>query len=182
MFAALSAFILKLLGWKIISHMPSGLKKYIIAVVPHTSNWDFPLGILVRSALKLKTGFIGKKSLFAFPHGFIFYWLGGRPVDRSKSHNYVDQVVDVFRKSDSFSMAIAPEGTRKKVTQLKTGFYYIALKAEVPIILCRFDAGHKTVELSEPFFPTGQKDEDFRFIENYFKGVRGIKPENSFGV
>ncbi len=182
MFAALSAFILRLFGWKIINHMPKDLKKYVLAVVPHTSNWDFPLGILVRSALKLKTKFIGKKSLFAFPHGFIFYWLGGTPVDRSKSHNYVDQVAAIFEQNDSFSLAIAPEGTRKKVSKLKTGFYYIAKKAGVPIILCRFDASHKLVELNEPFYPTEDVEKDFRFIENYFKGVKGIKPENSFGV
>jgi 1-acyl-sn-glycerol-3-phosphate acyltransferase len=182
MFSLISSWILKLFGWKIINHIPPELKKYIIAVVPHTSNWDFPLGLLVRSALKLKTGFIGKKSLFAFPHGFLFYWLGGQPVDRKKSTNYVDQVAEVFKRKDRFSMAIAPEGTRKKVKSLKTGFYYIAKKADVPIILCKFDAGSRIVEMSAPFYPGDDKEKDFAFIENYFKDVRGINPENSFGV
>jgi 1-acyl-sn-glycerol-3-phosphate acyltransferase len=182
MISTISRWILRIFGWKIINHIPNDLKKYIIAVVPHTSNWDFVLGMLVRSALNLKTGFIGKKSLFVFPHGFFFYWLGGQPVDRSKSQNYVDQVAEIFNKNEAFSMALAPEGTRKKVDKLKTGFYFIAKKANIPIILCKFDAVLKIVELSTPFFPSDDIEKDFNIIENYFKGIKGFKPENSFGV
>lgn len=182
MMSQISRWILNMLGWKIINRIPPNLKKYIIAVVPHTSNWDFPLGLLVRSALGLKTGFVGKSSLFKPPYGWIFYWLGGQPVDRSKRTNYVDQVAEVFQKREEFSMTIAPEGTRKKVDKLKTGFYYIAKKAEIPIILCKFDAGNKTIDLSEPFYPGNDSAKDIEYIENYFKGVRGLKPKNSFGV
>jgi len=178
----ISAFILKMLGWQIRGPIPSDLKKYIIAVVPHTSNWDFPLGILVKWALGLNVNFIGKHSLFKWPHGFIFYWLGGQPVDRSKSSNYVDQIVDVFNSKESFALAIAPEGTRKKVEKLKTGFYHIAKKAKVPLILTKMDFGSKTIEFREPFYPTEDIEDDFSLIHKYFEGAKGFKPEYGFGV
>lgn len=100
--------------------------KFVIAVIPHTSSWDFPLGLLVRSVMDIDVKYLGKDSLFKGPFGGLFRWLGGYPVDRSKNNNFVDTVIDIFKREEKFSTAIAPEGTRKKVDQLKTGFYYIA--------------------------------------------------------
>lgn len=180
MWSKISALILKSLGWRIQIEAYPLPPKYIIAVVPHTSSLDFPMGLLIRSALREDIKFIGKDSLFKFPFGIIFRWLGGYPVDRSKRNNFVDGVVDIFNKKDHFKVSIAPEGTRRKVSSLKTGFYYIAKGAHVPILLCKFDYGHKIIGISAPFFPTDDADADFAFIDNYFRGVHGKNPKNSY--
>ena len=115
--------------------MPTDVKKYIIAVAPHTSNWDFPVGLAARSVLRIQSAqFLGKSQLFVPPFGWIFRMLGGHPVDRSSSHDMVEQVVKIFAKHENFILAMAPEGTRKKVTKLRTGFYFIAKGAQVPIV------------------------------------------------
>ncbi len=181
MFGTISGWILTVLGWRIEGHYPSEIPKMVVAVIPHTSNWDFPLGLLVRSNLRADIKFMAKNSLFRFPYGGLFRWLGGYPVDRSKSHNYVDAVVDTLDQVDQFSLCIAPEGTRKKVERLKTGFYHIAKKAQIPIILCRFDYGRKVVSFSEPFYPTDDADKDLSFIIDHFKGIKGKNPEWGFG-
>src|SRR5678815_1583470 len=139
----ISRWILKLFGWRIINEMPGGLKKYIVAVAPHTSWKDFFLGLLVRSAIDLKIYYLGKQELFDSPIGFFFRWTGGKPVDRKQNTGLVDQVVALFNQQDEFAIAIAPEGTRKKVSDLKTGFYYMAMKSNVPIVPCLFDYEHK---------------------------------------
>ena len=110
-------------------------------VVPHTSNWDFPVGVLARSALSLKISFIGKHTLFRPPHGWIFKALGGVAVDRRKNNKMVDQIAAIYRQREQFAVCLAPEGTRSKVSQLKSGFYYIALAAGVPIVLVKFELG-----------------------------------------
>lgn len=181
MFSALSSWILKLFGWKVTGHFPNNVPKYIIIVIPHTSNWDFPLGLLVRSAIGLRgVRYIAKSSLFVFPFGYIFRMLGGYPVDRSKRHNFVDAVVDVYNRKERFAVTMAPEGTRKKVDKLKTGFYYIALKANIPIIMCKFDWGTKVVDWREPFYPTGNIEADFSVIGDYFRDARGYNPEQGY--
>jgi 1-acyl-sn-glycerol-3-phosphate acyltransferase len=176
MLRAVSQWLLDLFGWKIVGRYPEGVKKFVIIVMPHTSWWDFPLGALVRAALQADINYIGKKSLFRPPFGWFFRWMGGYPVDRSRRANLVDAVVDIFQERENFVLAIAPEGTRKKVDKLKTGFYYIALGAGVPIIMVKFDYEHREVVISEPFRPSGDKDADFRVIINYFKGVKGKRP------
>ncbi|MCO6478024.1 MAG: lysophospholipid acyltransferase family protein [Phaeodactylibacter sp.] len=181
MFRAISRFLLKALGWKIVTEFDELPKKYVIIAIPHTSNWDFPIGIMVRSVLGFDAKYVGKDSLFKIPIlGPVMRWLGGYPVDRSKSNNFVDAVVDIFNSKEEFAITIAPEGTRKKVDKLKTGFYYIALGAGVPIIMVKFDWANKTITFSPPFFPTGDKEADFEFITEYFRGVKGRNPENSF--
>lgn len=174
----ISQFILKLLGWKIINHKPDDVKTYVVVVAPHTSNWDFPLGLLVRSALKEKISFVGKKSLFKPPLGFIFRALGGVPVDRSKNTNLVDAIVDLFEEREEFAICITPEGTRKKVEKLKSGYYYVAKGAKIPVILCKFDFEHRQVVLSEPHWVGDDKNEEIEYLRNYFSGVKGKIPEN----
>jgi 1-acyl-sn-glycerol-3-phosphate acyltransferase len=176
----LSIFLLKLFGWKVNFNLDPIPDKFIIAVIPHTSNWDFPLGLFTRSIMGVDSKFIAKQSLFKWPLGGIFKWLGGYPVDRSQHNNFVDTVIDVFNREEKFSTAISPEGTRKRVHKLKTGFYYIAKGAGVPILLCRFDYGNKRVDFSEPFYTTDDKEADFQYIESYFKGVVGKIPENGY--
>lgn len=183
MLSAIAKFILlKLWGFTITGDYPHHIKKKIIAVVPHTSNWDFPIGILLRNTLKTQIGFVGKKSLFRPPFGYILKKLGGEPVNRSKSTNFVDETVKVFERREAFTLSIAPEGKRAKVDKLKTGFYYIALKAKIPIILCKFDWENKEIDFSEPLYPCGDIEEDMKIINEYFKGTKGYHHKNSYLV
>ena len=175
----LSRLLLKLLGWKIIVDIPPDLKKYVVAVAPHTSWKDFPLGLFVRSAMDREIYYLGKKELFDGPFGFFFWWTGGRPVDRKQATGLVDQVAKLFAGSEEFAIAIAPEGTRKQVTDLKTGFYFMARKAGVPIIPCLFDFEHKTVHFLKPFYPTEDAEKDLDTIWNFYRGVKGANPEYS---
>lgn len=179
MWAALSSFILfKLWGWKVVGDFPRHLKKYIIVVAPHTSNWDFPFGIFLRTIRNVDVKFIAKSSLFRPPFGRLFTTLGGYPVDRSKNNNFVDAVVDIFNSKSEFIVAITPEGTRKRVNEFKSGFYYIALGAKVPIVSAVLDYANKTLTLTEPYYPTGNKEADFEFILNHFRGIKGRNPED----
>lgn len=175
-----SKWLLKLWGWRIEMETPDLPDKYVVIVVPHTSSWDFPVGLLARSAMGEDIKYVGKKSLFRPPLGAIFRWLGGYPVDRSQRTHFVDAVVDVFNEKEEFAICIAPEGTRKRVDELKSGFYYIAKGAGIPIILCKFDWKDKVISFRKPFFPTDDKEADFALIYEYFEGVVGKKPEFSF--
>ncbi|MBK8502741.1 MAG: 1-acyl-sn-glycerol-3-phosphate acyltransferase [Saprospiraceae bacterium] len=179
---ALGKVLLRLWGFKLVGDPGNDLPHRIFVVMPHTSNWDFPLGLLVRSAGGIKVKFIGKSSLFKPPWGFIFRWMGGYPVDRSKSHNYVDSVTHLFSVYPELAIAIAPEGTRKKVDRLKTGFYHIGRKAKVPLILTKFDFENKIVEFSDPFYPSSDLEADYEVIYDYFRNVRGKNPDLGFEI
>lgn len=180
---AISKFILQTLwGFRIDPVYPKDIKKSVIIVLPHTSNWDFLIGILLRPILDLDTHFVAKNSLFKFPLGLLMHWLGGVPVDRSKHNNFVDAVAVHFEGKESFKITIAPEGTRTKVKSLKTGFYYIAMKAGVPIVCCKFDFGNKVIGFSQPFYPTGDYEKDLPLILAYFKGVKGKVPKKGFDI
>lgn len=150
--------------------------------MPHTCNFDFFIGLFCRGIINLEMNFVGKKELFTFPFGYYFKSIGGAPLDRSGGKNNVDATVDVFNSREVFRMAIAPEGTRKKVTQLRTGFYFIAHKADVPIIPVAFDYGKKEVKIGAPFITTGNYEEDMKIILAHFKGVQGRFPEKQFQV
>ncbi len=182
MFSKLSAWILKLWGWKITGHYPAELAKVLIAVAPHTSNWDFPVGVLVNSAGKYKANYVGKHTIFRWPFGYLFRWLGGIPVDRSKSHNFVAATVEAFKRERRLHLVMAPEGTRKKVKNFKTGFYHIARLAGVPICLCTFNWGIKEVHFDpQLFYPGDNEEADITYIWNYFKGIPGAYPDQGIG-
>ena len=169
----------KIMRWKFNGEFPD-VEQCVVAVVPHTHWLDFFLGLIVRSILGIEINYIGKKSLFDGPFGWFLRWTGGTPVDRSKNTNTVDSVVEVFQSKKIFRFALAPEGTRKKVDKLKTGFYYIAKKANVPIVLVAFDFGKKEVKFSEAFWPTSDMEKDFEAIDAFFEGVKGRVPEYSY--
>jgi 1-acyl-sn-glycerol-3-phosphate acyltransferase len=169
-------FFFTLAGWKFEGGMPP-IEKYIIIVAPHTSNWDFMIGLCARSILRFDAKYLGKKELFRFPFGALFRWLGGVPVDRSRNVNMVDAVTDLFNSRKKFIVAIAPEGTRKYVPQWKTGFYFIALKAKVPILMTAFDYRKKTVFISKPFYPTGNLTDDMKVIFNFYSDKEGKYPK-----
>ncbi len=180
MLSAISAFILRLWGWKINGRYPNELPKVMLIVIPHTSNWDFPLGILVRSVIRGDIKFIAKSSLFKPPFGWLFRWLGGYPVERKRSTNFVQTMSEIYNKEPYFHTVIAPEGTRGKVDKLKTGFYYIAKGGGAAIVMCRFDWGKREILFSEPFYPTDDMEADFEVIHNFFKGVKGKRPEMGY--
>lgn len=167
-------------GWDTSLRFPyHDLKKYIFIVAPHTSNWDFMIGLAYRNYLGLNyVNYLGKKELFNPPFGFVFRWLGGIPVDRSSSHNLVDDAVKLFNSRKSFSIALAPEGTRKKVDKLKTGFYYISLKAQVPIIMVGFDYKNRTLPFGKPFIPSGDFEKDMEVIYSFYRHIEGKNPEH----
>lgn len=172
----------KIMGWKLIGTISPEVKKCVLMVMPHTCNFDFFIGLFCRGIINLEMNFVGKKELFTFPFGYYFKSIGGAPLDRSGGKNNVDATVDVFNSRQVFRMAIAPEGTRKKVTQLRTGFYFIAHKAGVPIIPVAFDYGKKEVKIGAPFITTGNYEEDMKIILAHFKGVQGRFPEKQFQV
>ena len=129
----------------------------------------------------MEVGYIAKSSLFVWPVGCFFRALGGIPVDRKKSRGFIDSVVKTIQERERFSTAIAPEGTRKKVKKLKTGFFHIARLAEIPLIYVRFDWKNKIVEFGEPRMKIESLDEELAFIDEYFKNTVGRVPENSYG-
>ncbi|WP_300491257.1 1-acyl-sn-glycerol-3-phosphate acyltransferase [Flavobacterium sp.] len=170
----------KCMGWSINGTIAPEIKKCVMIVVPHTSWHDFYLGVFTRGIMNQEMNFVAKKELFAFPFGFYFRWMGGAPLNRQKNENKVDAIAKVFENKSVFRLAIAPEGTRKRVTEWKTGFYYIAIKAGVPIIPIAFDYGKKEVKIGAPFYPTGNRDSDFEILEQNYVGVTGKIPEYSF--
>ena len=173
----LSKFIFtKLMGWKLVHDFPQDLQKYVVIAAPHTSWQDFPIGILARNTSGVKINFIGKASLFKGPFGFIFRSLGGTPVDRSTSNNLVDAIVNIFETKEQFRLALSPEGTRKKVDKWKTGFYFIAKGANVPIVMATLDFGKKQVKISEPYYTTDNKDKDFEYFHSFFNSNMAKKP------
>lgn len=174
--------IIKLIGWKAVGSFPYDLKKYVVIVAPHTSSWDFIIGVLFRYALDIrKAKYLGKAELFKPPFGFIFRWLGGYPVDRSTSHNLVDEVVKIFNSHEEFAIALSPEGTRKRVDKLKTGFYNIAKGANVPIVMVGFDFGKKSVIISQPLETTHNQEADFKKIFDFYRPIQGKHPEKGLG-
>lgn len=174
-------FILYLFGWRLTTPFPYHCKRGVLIIAPHTSAWDFVLGICVRGALQLThVKYLGKEELFKGPFGFIFKWFGGTPVNRHSSHNMVDQVVERFKQNSEFIIALSPEGTRKKVEKLRTGFYYIAKKAQVPIIMGFFDFSKKEYGFTEPFLTSDNEQEDFKKIVLYYQNKVGKIPE--FGL
>lgn len=168
----------KILKWKLIGTIDPSIKKCVVIVAPHTSWYDFFIGILVRRILDLQINFIAKRELFNPPFGWYFRWVGGAPLDRTPNQNKVEAITRIFNKTEIFRLALSPEGTRKKTERWKTGFYFISLSAGVPIIQVAFDYGVKEVRISQPFYTTGDMEADLQKIYSFYEGVTGRKPEN----
>ncbi len=164
------------MGWKIVGSFPD-VDKCVVIVVPHTHWHDFIIGALARKIINEEINFVAKKALFKPPFGWYFKWMGGAPIDRTKSSNKVESIASIFNEREKFRLALAPEGTRKKVEEWKTGFYYIAKTAGVPIEMIAFDFGKKEVKFSPLFFPTDDKEADFKFMRKFYEGVVGRIPE-----
>ena len=156
------------------------VKKCVVIAVPHTSWHDFYIGLLIRKIDGVRIHFMGKKELFKWPFGYYFKKVGGIPLDRTPGQNKVEAIAQEFSKRKELRLTLAPEGTRKRVEEWKTGFYYIAKAANVPIIMVAFNFGKKKVTISEPFYPTDDLKADFKFMYSFFKGVKGKIPKYSF--
>ncbi|MBF1552995.1 MAG: 1-acyl-sn-glycerol-3-phosphate acyltransferase [Prevotella salivae] len=152
--------------------------KFIICLAPHTSNWDFIIGQLYAQAEGFKINFLMKREWFFWPLGVIFRSLGGIPVWRSKHTSMTDNLAETAKTKDSFKLCITPEGTRSPNTEWKKGFYFIALKAEIPILLYGVDYEKKKIVCTDSFTPSDNIDEDMPKIKSYFKDFKGKKPEN----
>ena len=167
----------RLLGWKTNVTVPN-YDKCVIVAAPHTSNWDLFIGKLFYGAIGRKTSFMMKKEWFFFPLGLIFKAVGGIPVDRGKRTSLVDQMAEKFASSEHFHLAITPEGTRKANPNWKKGFYHIALKAQVPIMLIGIDYSTKCITSTKAVMPCGDLEKDMREIKLYFKDFKGKNPKN----
>lgn len=167
--------LLALLRWRIRGNVPDR-PKLVIIVAPHTSNWDFVVGVAAKFALGLRVLWIGKHTLFRFPLGPLMRALGGMPVDRSASQNVVHRVADEFAHRDKLVLAVTPEGTRKHVERWRTGFYHIASQAGVPIVTVALNWGERSVDIGHAFTPTGDVEGDIRLLQEQFAHVRGRRP------
>lgn len=167
----------KLMGWKISGHFDQEIKKSVVIVVPHTHWHDFVIGSFTRRILKTEINWVGKKELFKWPMGAYFRWMGGYPLDRTSGQNKVEAIAAIFDQNEEFRMALAPEGTRKKVDSWKTGYYYIAKAANVPIIAVAFDYKTKTVSIHPPYHLQGDLETDTAALIAKYKGVVGKIPE-----
>lgn len=177
MLISFARLILLIFGWKVVGGLPEGLKKCVLIVAPHTSNWDFIIGRMAFAVLGIRARFLIKKEIFKPYLAPVIRRLGGIPVDRSKSSQMVEQVAALFDRYDSLYVVITPEGTRKLVTNWKRGFYYIALKANVPIALGYLDYKEKKCGIGQVMTPSGDFNKDFPSIESFYRGRRAKYPE-----
>ena len=167
----------KHLGWTV-DVTEDHPEKFIICLAPHTSNWDFALGQIYSGSIGMKINFLMKKEWFFWPLGSIFKALGGIPVYRQKKTSMTDAMAEAAKKADTFRLCITPEGTRSKTEEWKKGFYYIALKAQLPILLYGVDYEKKLIRCTKTIIPMGDLEQDMRDIKLYFKDFKGKKPEN----
>jgi len=172
----LAHFILRLIGWRAHAIRPHS-SQYVIIGAPHTSNWDFGLMLLLMAAEQLPIRFMGKDALFRGPLGPLMRSLGGIPVNRRESTNLVDQIAAKFEEFDDLIIGLAPEGTRNKTKHWRTGFYYIAMKAKVPIAMAYLDYGNKIIGVGPNFMPSGDLKADFEIIREFYTGVIGKNPK-----
>jgi len=177
-----AGIILKIIGWKVTGTKPID-DKLIVVVMPHTSNWDFPLGILNRWHWGIYVAFAIKSSMLKPPFGFIIKALGGFPVERDpkkKKDSVVEQIVNRIKKEDKIMFNIAPEGTRSKVKRLKSGFYRIAVDAGVKIVLVDFDYKTKTIRWDKAHVPAQTFEEELALMKEFYKDSQGRHPDKTF--
>lgn len=163
---------MRLFGWSFDGGIPD-VAKAVLIVAPHTSNWDFPLGVAVMFSLGLRSVFLGKHTLFGRTLGPMMRWLGGVPVDRNAATGVVGETVKLFAEREQMILALSPEGTRSTVERWKMGFYHIAVEAEVPIVPIAFDYKPRQIRIGECFVPTGEMGSDLATLADFFSGAVG---------
>ncbi len=174
----LGRVVYKMIGWQVEGSVPESVPKSVMIVAHHTSNWDFPIGLFGSFALNIKPFWIGKHSLFNWPMGRLMRWLGGIPIDRRHSKDFVKHAIQLLNDHEKLMLVIAPEGTRKRVDQWKSGFYYIANGASVPIICAFIDYKRKVTGIGPIIMPTGDIQADLQKIRAFYQTITAKKPEN----
>jgi 1-acyl-sn-glycerol-3-phosphate acyltransferase len=170
---------MRLAGWKVEGSLPSTASKSVLIAAPHTSNWDLPNTLMAAFALRLHIYWMGKQSLFRWPFGPVMRWLGGIAVDRSKSSNLVSASAAAIQATDGpVQLVVPPEGTRGKTRHWKTGFYFIALEARVPIVLAYMDYERKLSGLGPLFQPSGDIESDMVEIKRFYAGIKGRRADH----
>ena len=171
---ALGHIGLAVFGWRIEGQFPDRAKLVVI-VAPHTSNWDFPIGISAVFALGLRVRFLGKDALFRGPLGWLMRWFGGMPVIRESPQGAVGQAVAMIESQSKVFLAITPAGTRSSAIAWRSGFYHIAHAARVPILPIAFDGEHRLIRLFAPFETSGDYDADIPRLLALYAGIRGVR-------
>ena len=172
----LSKIIFKFMKWKVVGSLTYP-KKCLVIAAPHTSNWDFLIGRCYAYIIGVVPKYLIKSELYFWPLSILIRWNGGIPVYRKTAKNTVDQIVERLKTADNLILGIAPEGTRKRVKKWKTGFYHIAQKAEVPIVLMYMDYAKKEVGFLDVLYPSGDLQKDMEMIQEYYKDKVGKNPE-----
>jgi 1-acyl-sn-glycerol-3-phosphate acyltransferase len=171
---AFSVVYLKLTGWKVLGALPADAQRSVFIAAPHTSNWDLPYTLMVAFVLRLNIYWMGKASIFSFPFGPLMRWLGGISVDRAKSNNLVAASAEAIKQAQgALQLIVPPEGTRSKTRYWKTGFYHIAVAAQVPIVMAYMDYERKISGLGPMFVPTGDLEADMLRIKAFYAPFKG---------
>lgn len=170
---------LVLIGWRLGSRLDPEVKKCVMVGAPHTSNMDFPIALATLFGCGVEVRFLAKQSLFKFPLGVLMRATGGIPVDRSRHHNMVDMMIQMFEDHDKLILLIPAEGTRSYVKEWKSGFYHTAVGANIPIALGYLDYGKKEAGFGNLFYPTGDYERDLVEIKNFYRQFKPRYPEKS---
>lgn len=173
-----SHVVLKIIGWRVVGELPTK-HRFVAIGAPHTSNWDFALMLLAVFVTRMDAHWMGKDALFPKPFVWFVKWMGGISINRSQSNNTVEQMIEHFNDHDELVVIIPPEGTRRRVTEWKTGFYHIAHGANVPIVLGFIDASTKTMGFGEHFVTTGDVDKDMKVIRAFYAKKQGVNAANT---
>lgn len=169
-------YTLNLFGWNLVAELPP-VQKYLLIGAHHTSNWDLPLVLLMMAGLGLRLRWIGKASLFKGVQGYLMRWLGGIPVERGARKNFVEQIIGLYNERKDMVVTIAPEGTRSAVDHWKTGFYHIALGAQIPVAMGFLDYSSKSCGIGGYFYLTGNMDADLNIVRDFYATKSGKYPE-----
>lgn len=167
-------------GWQFSGDLPD-IRKFVVIVAPHTSNWDFFVGVMALWALDLRLSFLGKHTIFVWPVSAWLRSIGGIPVDRSSAHGFVGEVINAFAGKEQMWFAIAPEGTRKKVEHFRSGFLHIAAGAGVPVVLVYLDFAKRVIGFGPLMNPSLDVAADLAQVEAFYQTVHGCNPENQHG-
>ena len=169
---------MRILGWRLNYRHPE-FQRYVLIVAPHTSNWDFILGLMANWALELKVSYMGKHSLFGPPLGWFFRATGGIPVNRDGRHDMIQQMAQRFADADRLLLALAPEGTRGPSDHWKSGFWHIARAARVPVVMAYIDYDRREMGGGAWFEPADEMESDFETIRGFYTPRKGRRPENA---
>lgn len=178
MIGRLASILLRLIGWRTVFVPPPG-PKAVVLVYPHTSNWDFPLGVLFKARHRMILNWAGKDTLFRWPMKRFFIWLGGVPINRRENTGMIGQLIDLFAQSERFCMCITPEGTRSRSDHWKTGFYRLALATGVPVGLGFIDYGNRRIGVERWISLSGDEETDLALFRTYYADKTGRYPEKA---